>query len=427
MNRSCRSLLVGTCFCLSLASPALAQTKAVPSPSIAEIQSKIRSDDFRVRQEAREKLAELPIFAIEDLRAAEKAESDEEVRASIRNRIAEMELDILVHPPNVQLEPKDYSVGDFAYIINKQLKMNVLQVTGRNDKIRLRDGDVAFWEIMRRFDEELPFHISISARSPKDSEDPGEQFAVHVRQGVKSNSLLVSDGFALWVPKHATSWELPIYVFSDPRVRIAQYERRVDVDRTVSETNENLEIGEVKGTSTIRAGIPSTTSFAFQINLRPDPKAMRIKELSGRITMMIVESERTITFDLRKDKSPPVETAAGTFIIERDAAGNQHLKVDAPKVAGSGVVLSGLPHLWLRYIDKDGYAIRTESYRALPLDLTEKKRFLERFAAPADSPVEVTSVEISFVEKMREYILPVTLKDIILRTKPVVQQPPADR
>src|SRR4051812_17865659 len=81
------------------ASNAAATSPAATAPApLAAVLQNIGSDTFSTRDAAQRDLAKLPSDQIDILRNAAAGTTDPEVKARLQSRIAEMELDLFLHP-----------------------------------------------------------------------------------------------------------------------------------------------------------------------------------------------------------------------------------------------------------------------------------------------------------------------------------------
>jgi hypothetical protein len=379
---------------------------------LSAIRKKLISEDFREREAGTSELMRLSVTHVDLLRAAEKAETDAEVKARLKTRVDQMEVEILVRRPNLSLDVKDKSIADISRELNRQLGAEILIPAGNWPPVTLAEKDIAFWELMSKLHEKTPFKLANVATN----DAIGWVTQMRLSPAEQGTTLTIKDAFAYQYSKTATAnstgWSIPVTVCIDPRLRIADFETGIRVSKLVSSTGENLLRLVTDAQPTISNFPTPTAGGTVTASIGGVQNLTRIAELQGTLRLKIVEHRRIISFDLTKEKQEAVDTGEANFAIVREATGRIVLQTRGP--SGSDVPISSLPSVAILVRDKQGIVVRTVRARGSTIALSTPARGV----AP---PAEVGSVEVSYVEKAREYVLPLVLKDIELPALP----PPA--
>ncbi len=391
---------------------------------LAEILKGLGSREFAVRDRAQAELAKLPREQLSVLREAEKGSNDEEVKARLRTRISEIELDALLHPPKVSVDVKDAPLAELAAALNRQMGAEHVQVDtsvrGVPPRVTLKAEDQPFWEILRQLMEGAPISFTTSAtRTPL-----GTINTVKLVPATGKSQYHVVDGvlIAPGIPEDPATgeWLIGFTICTDPRVRLTSCPSMLQVEKAIiQDGSEILAIlprealpNAARGVRTtgrmVATGMPDlvvhcSATFAQAASVKA------VKELRGSVTVTVAESEHFVNIDLTKELKPVV-TPWGKFTVEKAFNGDLTVSMASAggaDAAGGTATEPGYPaRLVLRVLDDQGNTI-------VPAwsTITATTR------VPVDTPIAArgrpaAALEIAVPGKTREVRLPVVVKDL---------------
>ena len=395
-------------------------TPAELTRQLATIRQQLSSGDFAVREAGQKELEKVPATAVESVRLLVAAEKDPEVKARLETRVAAMELYTLLHPPAISLDVTDASLQEVADAINKQMggETAIQAQAPRGPRgAATRTGDAKFtlhvdpqpfWRIVEQLNRQSPLNIGGASVS---SSGNASFRLTQLPATTAPRPYGFSDTFAYLVGavQHpgAERWQVNVTFHSDPRVRIASYSSKLQLDKLTDQDGHDL-LPLLDTAWDMESGVmrPVVTWMSFAV-FRAAPEVQRFREIKGSVACQLLEKEQVIQLDLKDPAPAPVSTPRGTFSVEKDANGDWLLNVspsaDAKLVLG-GAAPASASMASVRTLNGDGSVLRT-SYASLT----------------ASTPFKVTlppgafvggKVLVAWSEKVRDYVLPFSLKNV---------------
>ncbi len=388
-----------------------------PSVTLADIQSRLISDDFAVRQAAQADLDDIPPEQIAAVQEAAATATDPEVKARLAARVDAMELYTWLHPPLLSLDVKDATPSDIAAALSRQMGGEyVFSGNGPfpGNRFTLRAVDQPLWEILRQLNEQSPLNFEPSG--PKHY-----PLQLDYLNNSQPSNLKIVDAFALRIAFMGTpgssAWRMRITGYADPRLNILDV-GALQIDTMKDQDGRNLLpllIAVDPGGRPSRANQYAPWSDQLRFNSAPGLKSLGTLNVSYAVTLFSgVDSKKV---ELQKGVTKFVDTPHGSVMLEEAADGKITLRLpggdgnstpvpDAPPIprhnayvgpAVSGVMV-GLPSMLNA---NDAVVHPSMSVGLMP----GEERTLDR------GP-EVKEAEVSWMKKTRQMTLPVVFKNL---------------
>ena len=408
----------------AISAPALwAQQQNNPPPlsnQLAAIIKNLASDDFPVRERAQAELAKIPPTQIDVLRETAKMQKDEEVKARLNARVAEIELHALLNPRPLTVNLVDATLADVAAALNKQVGSESVQSSGaQNARFTLKAADLPFWEIVGKIDSEIPMNISSSTSISSNGSTMntirlsplvGDASLRRLGRSESFGTLFAASGNRM-----TGNWSVRFTIYCDPRLRVAQYSSIMRLDKLIDSEGRNLMPLVISTGNSLATPSRPVGSFSSSATLTAAPGVKGIRELRASIPMSILESERTYIIDLNKPDNAAIDSPRGKITVEKNARGEPVLKIASPSAPGSPSTSVSLGSvLSVRVLDKSGAQFRSISTTASEIALPPLSTAPARGGEGPPVVREAATAEITMTEKVREFILPVELKNFEL-------------
>jgi hypothetical protein len=256
------------------------------------------ADDWRVRQAAQDKLIEMGLDVVPDLRNLLRATSDDEVRTRAEAAIRQIDEAERNGPTRITLHVKDASVMDVLAEISKQAKVRIdfspNQPPNPPTKVSIDADRVSFWLVMKEICQKTgigpsPNSYGISDQIPVTpgstfAATPGEVngcFYITPTRASRSHSIDYSN------PQNASTYfSLQLSIYIDPKLKVVRSSYQLAIDEIVDEKGNSL-----SGPQAMNGSYSSGPSFKrdMQVPLTWTPQAgNKIARLKGSAEFVVL-------------------------------------------------------------------------------------------------------------------------------------------
>ena len=313
-----------------------ARGQSLAEKELPGIVRRLASRDYAIREAAQSELERFTVPDLDLLRMTELKEADPEVKARLKAKITSLEVYAALHPKPLSVDLKNATTEELEAVINGQLAGHPVAIqdgTASRPWITLKAENLPLWEILDKIDETRA--LTLPTAQP---ENVAYVVQILSTTPAKAERLQVFDGIALTHRLQGASftgeWELYCVVHSDPRVRFTSRAGELRIDRFVGE-NGRVVVPQPKAPLEMRgAGLSSI--FSLRSRFGPGEGMRDFRELHGAVVGEIAVETQVHTVDLTAKWDTPIETAAGTLLVKKDADGNFAVSLGANTAAVDG-------------------------------------------------------------------------------------------
>jgi len=386
--------------------------------SLADIQTRLTSNDFAIRQAAQADLDAIPPEQIAAVQEAEAVATDPEVKARLAARVNAMELYTWLHPPLLSLDVKDATPADIAAALSRQMGGEYVfsgNGTFPGNRFTLRAANQPLWEILRQLNEQSPLNFDPSGPN---------HYPLQLDYLNKSqpSNLKIVDAFALRIAFMGTpgssTWRMRITGYADPRLNL------VDVSGFHIDTMKDqdgrdilpLLIAVDPGIRPSLSGPHVPWSDQLRFNAVPGLKRLDTFKVSYAVSLFSGEAGKKV--ELQKGMTKSVDTPRGRVVLEEAADGKITLKL--PAGDGKSVPNPGAGHPVPYQNTLAGPAVSGVIVRLPPMLNANgavshpqmNVGLMRGEERTLDRGPEVKEAEVTWMEKTRQLTLPIEYKNL---------------
>jgi len=302
---------------------------AAPSVNLAGIQSRLRSDDFAIRQAAQADLDAIPPDQITAVREAAATATDSEVKARLAARVDAMELYTWLHPPLLSIDVKDGTPADVATALSRQMGAELVSAGNSpipGNRYTLQAANQPLWEILRQLNEQSPLNFDQIGSNPNNP-----PLKLEYQDKSQPSNLKIMGAFALRIVFMGTpgssAWRMRITGYADPRLNVLDVSA-FQVDSMKDQGGSSL----LPLLVAVDPGAHPTLSsphvpWSDQLRLNPAPglKSLGTFKVTYAVTLFTGISSKKV--DLQKSMTKSVDTPHGRVVLEEAADGKITLKL----------------------------------------------------------------------------------------------------